>query len=342
MKTIIGLTGLIASGKGTVAKILMEKGYEYLSTSDIVREETKKRGLSGIRDNLISVANSLRANHGEGILAQKIIDKINNSGGSKFIVDGIRNVGEVKVLRQMDNFKLLGITAELDTRIKRVLARDRSSDPNTEEEIKQMFEKDKVTGVDVCFETADIVIENNADVQELSIKLTEVLFPTNGRPSWNEYYLEIADATSRRSTCLRRAFGAVIVNNGQIISTGYCGAPRGTPNCLDIGKCYRQERKIPSGEHYELCRSVHAEANAIIHAPRELMIGGTLYLLGRDLENENKQTGKPCKMCRRMIINAGITKVITKNENRIIEVNVSEWVKAANENPFKELDEAGY
>ena len=93
------------------------------------------------------------------------------------------------------------------------------------------------------------------------------------------YYLDIAETVLERGTCLRRNFGAIIVNNDQIVSTGYTGAPRGRKNCCDLGFCIRQERNIPRGERYELCRSVHAEANAIIHASREQMIGATLYLV---------------------------------------------------------------
>ena len=99
------------------------------------------------------------------------------------------------------------------------------------------------------------------------------------------YYLDIAETVLERGTCLRRNFGAIIVNNDQIVSTGYTGAPRGRKNCCDLGFCIRQERNIPRGERYELCRSVHAEANAIIHASREQMIGATLYLVGKEMSN---------------------------------------------------------
>jgi len=100
------------------------------------------------------------------------------------------------------------------------------------------------------------------------------------RLSKEQYYLNIAREVSKRGTCLRRNFGAVIVKEDQIISTGYSGAPRETPNCIDVGMCFREKMKIPSGTRYELCRGVHAEQNAIIHASRFDMIGGTLYLVG--------------------------------------------------------------
>ena len=97
------------------------------------------------------------------------------------------------------------------------------------------------------------------------------------------YYLDIAEVVSERGTCLRRNFGAIIVKNDQIISTGYVGAPRGRKNCSDLGFCTREKNNIPRGERYELCRSVHAEANAIIHAARSDMLGAALYLVGREV-----------------------------------------------------------
>lgn len=125
------------------------------------------------------------------------------------------------------------------------------------------------------------------------------------------YYLDMAQVALERGTCLRRNFGAVIVKNDVIVSTGYTGAPRGRANCIDIGTCVRQKMGIPRGERYEFCRSVHAEANAIIAAPREQMLGATLYLVGRDMSTgEIMRDANSCTMCKRMIINAGISQVI--------------------------------
>ena len=127
------------------------------------------------------------------------------------------------------------------------------------------------------------------------------------------YYLDIAEAVLARGTCLRRNFGAVIVKNDQIISTGYAGAPRGRRNCSDIGHCTREKLEIPRGERYEMCRSVHAEANAIIHAARTDMIKSTLYLVGKEKETgDYVKNASPCAMCRRMIMNAGISNVIVR------------------------------
>ena len=149
------------------------------------------------------------------------------------------------------------------------------------------------------------------------------------RTGKDNYYLDIADAVSGRSTCLRRRYGAIIVRNDEIISTGYNGAPRGRRNCSDLGYCTRENLHIPSGERYELCRSVHAEANAIISAPRRDMIGATLYLVGREAAtNELMPNAMSCSMCKRTIINAGIEKVVIRTSpTEFITIPVSDWIE---------------
>jgi len=133
------------------------------------------------------------------------------------------------------------------------------------------------------------------------------------RPNKDNYYLDVAETVLKRSTCLRRNFGAVIVRNDQIISCGYTGAPRGRKNCNEIGECRRKKLNIPRGERYELCRSVHAEANAIIQASREKMLNSTLYLVGKEFDTgEYVMNTAPCAMCKRLIINAGIRRVISR------------------------------
>ena len=142
------------------------------------------------------------------------------------------------------------------------------------------------------------------------------------------YYLDIAQTVLERSTCLRRHYGAIIVRNDEIVSTGYNGAPRGRINCTELGYCVREQLAIPSGQRYELCRSVHAEANAIISAARSECIGGTLYLAGRDAKTgELLKDTTSCSMCRRTVINAGIEKVIIRNTpTEYTVVDVQEWI----------------
>lgn len=142
------------------------------------------------------------------------------------------------------------------------------------------------------------------------------------------YYLDIAQTVAERGTCLRRNYGAIIVKNDEIISTGYVGAPRGRANCNELGKCIRTELGIPRGERYEMCRSVHAEANAIISAARRDVIGGTMYLVGIEAQShEIVANSCCCSMCKRLVINAGIKQVVirdTPDEYRIIDVQ--DWI----------------
>ena len=155
------------------------------------------------------------------------------------------------------------------------------------------------------------------------------------------YYLDIADTVSQRSTCLRKKYGAIIVKNDEIISTGYVGAPRGRLNCSDLGICRRERMNVPRGQRYELCRSVHAEANAIISAARRDCIGATMYLSGREVaDNSYVHNATSCSMCKRLIINAGIDTVIVRDDEenfRVINVD-EEWIQ----NDDSLGDELGY
>lgn len=143
------------------------------------------------------------------------------------------------------------------------------------------------------------------------------------------YYLDMAEVALERGTCLRRNFGAVIVKNDEIISTGYTGAPRGRKNCCDLGYCLREKLNVARGERYELCRSVHAEQNAIISASRDKMIDADLYLVGKDYKTgAYVEKASPCMLCKRFVINAGIKKVIAReNKTEFTIYNVDDWIK---------------
>ncbi|MCQ2456077.1 MAG: deaminase [Clostridia bacterium] len=149
------------------------------------------------------------------------------------------------------------------------------------------------------------------------------------RVSKHNYYLDIAQTVSERATCLRKRYGAIIVKNDVIISTGYNGAPRGRRNCTDIGSCTRENLGIPRGERYELCRSVHAEANAIIAAARENMLDSVLYICCTDPKDGSVVGGTcSCMMCKRQIINAGIAKVIVREDATNYSVyDTEDWIK---------------
>jgi len=145
----------------------------------------------------------------------------------------------------------------------------------------------------------------------------------------NNYYLDICETILERGTCLRRNFAAIIVKNDEIISTGYSGAPRGRKNCMDLGYCRREDLNVPRGTRYELCRSVHAEQNAIISARRQDMLGSVLYLVGKEVKaDEYVEKAAPCSLCKRFIINSGIEKVVIRdNKTDFREIYVSEWIE---------------
>ena len=149
------------------------------------------------------------------------------------------------------------------------------------------------------------------------------------RVSKENYYLDIAQTVAERSTCLRKHYGAIIVKNDVIVSTGYNGAPRGRKNCNDLGYCMRDELNIPRGERYELCRSVHAEANAIISAPRDRMLGATLYMVCVDPKTEELVDGTSCcMMCKRLVINAGISQVVVRDDAENFRIiDAESWIE---------------
>ena len=149
------------------------------------------------------------------------------------------------------------------------------------------------------------------------------------RVSKHNYYLDIAQTVAERSTCLRKMYGAIIVKNDVIISTGYNGAPRGRKNCSDLAVCMRDKLQIPRGERYELCRSVHAEANAIISASREQMLGATLYMVCVDSKTHELVPGtSSCMMCKRQVLNAGIeTVIIRDSETEYRVISAADWIE---------------
>ena len=159
-----------------------------------------------------------------------------------------------------------------------------------------------------------------------------------GRIDKETYYLDIAQTVAERSTCLRRCYGAILVRNDEIIATGYNGAPRGRKNCVDLNYCTREALNIPSGQRYELCRSVHAEANCIISASRSEMLGATLYMACvNPADGALIPDSTSCSMCRRQIINAGIERVVirdTRTDYRIVEVRA--WIEDDDSLPVRQ------
>jgi dCMP deaminase len=305
----LGFTGPNASGKGEAIKYLVEnKKFTAFSLSDVLREEAKKRGLEPARDNLISIGNELRSKEGPGILAGKAIEKIKNM--PQAVIDSIRNPSEIEELRKnLKDFKLVGVTADVKVRFERAKKRGRPGEGATLDEFIKKEEKENSTDekaqqLNKCFEQADIKIDNSKNIKELHGAIDRLLedlkYRPYKRPTWDEYFIKMAYLAAERSTCLRHHVGAVIVRNNHLVSTGYNGAAAGVKDCLELG-CMRDQMGIASGTRHEICRAIHAEQNAIIQAALHgtTTEGGTLYC-----------THSPCVICAKMLVNAKIKKVV--------------------------------
>jgi len=164
----------------------------------------------------------------------------------------------------------------------------------------------------------------------------------NRRPNKDEYYLDIAKSVCLRSPCVRRQFGAIVVEEDVVVSTGYNGPARGVVNCLDIG-CLKDELNLPPYSGYESCIGVHAEENAVINAARHgaSVLGGILYIFGRDYKDGSIAEARPCERCKRVLINAGIREVVTKRpDGSIAKIDVASWVSEDTKRYLEELREA--
>jgi dCMP deaminase len=261
-----------------------------------------------VRDNLIDIGNDLRENEGPGVLAKRILPKIKNL--PQALIDSIRNPYEIEVLKgNLGSFKLIGITADVKNRFERSIKRGRVGDGETLEEFVRKEEKEnssdeKAQQLNRCLEVADYKIDNSGNLRSLYKRLDTILAELNykpyRRPSWDEYFIKMAYLVAERSTCIRHHVGAVVVSHNHIVSSGYNGAPSGIKDCIELG-CLRDQLGIKSGMQQEICRAVHAEQNAIIHAALQGAStgGATIYA-----------THSPCIICAKMIVNAKIERFV--------------------------------
>lgn len=304
---IIGLTGRNAGGKTTAGQTLTAKGFYYVSLSDVIRQEAKKRGLPDVRENLIALGNELRERHGPGALAELTVAQMQPD--KNYVVDSIRHPAEVAALKKAGSFTLFHIFAPLEARFARSLARARDGDATTLQEFIRQEEREFASSnaaAQQFLETerlANRTIENDTTLDEFKTKLDIALKQLQvsfARPSWDQYFMNIAKQVAARSNCMKRQVAAVIVAEKRIISTGYNGTPRGVKNCNE-GGCPRCNGFSESGKNLDECLCSHGEENAIVQASYHgiAIKDATLYT-----------TYSPCLMCSKMIINAGIKKVV--------------------------------
>ncbi len=306
---IIGLTGENCSGKGTSAEYLKKKGFYYLSLSDVIREEVAAGGGEATRHNLIAKGTQLRQEHGPGVLAKKVVGKMEKD--RNYVVDSIRTPGEVKELKKLPEFFLVYVTSHPKVRFERMKERGRESDPQTYEafqkieNIEMKSEEQEGQNLEETVQLADKKVVNDGSVDELRDRWDALLGELSKefrveRPSWDEYFMNIAKEVAKRSNCMKRKVAAIIVRDKRIVSTGYNGTPRGTKNCNE-GGCPRCNNFAESGTKLEECFCSHGEENAIVQASYHgiSVKDGVLYT-----------TFCPCLYCTRMIINAGIREVV--------------------------------
>jgi dCMP deaminase len=312
---IIGLTGTLSSGKGIVSNFLKEKGFVYLSLSDEVREIARQNKIEITRKNLQDLANELRERNGAGFFAEIVINKVINQQYKKAVIDGIRNPAEIDVLKKLKNFFLISVDAQREIRFKRIVERNRESDPRTWEDFlnvdnrdKGIGEKETGQGVGRCMGRADFILINDSTLEEAKKKVEEVYEEIEkrvSRPTWDEYFIEICKTVSLRGTCNRGRVGCVVARDKQILVTGYAGSPIGLPHCDEVGHQMRKTIHEDGRETMHCVRTTHAEQNAICQAAKLgiSINGSTLYC---------RMT--PCSTCAKMIINSGIRRIVCEKK----------------------------
>jgi dCMP deaminase len=308
---IIGLTGKNGSGKTAVCEYLQSRSFEYYSLSDEIRKEIRSRGLEITREVLINIGNELRETFGPGILAERILNSLDHD--RNYVIDSIRNPHEVEVLKRRPDFTLLALDADEAIRFERSRKRGRENAALTlrqfiEEESRELDSSNPANQqLNATREKADLVVSNNGTLEELHGRLDELLSPLMSRfqrPSWDEYFMNIAKVVAMRSNCMKRKVAAIIVKDHRVISTGYNGTPRGARNCNE-GGCPRCNGMAASGTALDECLCCHGEENAITQAAYHgtSLKGAALYT-----------TYAPCLLCTKMIINSGISEVVYNQE----------------------------
>jgi len=307
---IIGLTGKNAAGKGEIARILVDGGFEYLSLSDELRAHLETLSMEPTRDALIEGGRQLRAEQGHDVLARRLAARFTQ--GLNQVVDSIRNPEEARHLMKLTSFFLVAVDAPLKTRFERAVDRARPGDPQDESAF-EAAEKRELASRDPAaqqlLETialADFEVVNDGNLETLGHRVREVFREAarrSSRPGWDEYFMRIAEVVASRSSCVKRRVAAVVVKDRRIISTGYNGTPRGTANCNEDG-CPRCLSLAPSGTGLGECLCSHAEENAIVQASFHgvSLKGASIY-----------STFSPCLICTKMIINAGIEEVVYRS-----------------------------
>lgn len=309
---VIGITGTLGAGKGTIVDFLKDRGFLHFSARDFLNKRIKELGLEANRDTMTMVANQEREKEGADFIAKGLLAMAKKED-KNCIIESIRNVKEIKYLKENSEFILFSVDADIKTRYERISLRKSETD-NVSFETFVQNEQREMTSTDenkqnikACMLLADFSFNNDGDFSALKKQVEQVLdkIQYRTRPSWDEYFLEIVKTVSKRATCNRGRSGCVIVKNRQILVTGYVGSPNGLPHCDEVGHLFRKQMDENGNISNHCVRTVHAEQNAICQAAKRgiALEGATLYC-----------TMTPCRTCAMMIINCGIKRVVCLNK----------------------------
>ena len=306
---IIGITGTLGAGKSTVIDFLKEQGFNHYSVRVFLTQELEKRGLPNTRDNLVALGNELRQTYSPGYIVEQLYEQASKDG-KDCIIESIRNVGEIEALQKKGPFRLLAIDADPRVRYERIAQRQHSTDAISfekfmEDEQREMFSTDPFKqNLSRCIELADFTLTNNGtlddfknEVQKLYVKIKR----NNLRPDWDDYFMQLTRTVAKRATCDRGRTASIVVRDKRVLTTGYVGSPPGLPHCDEVGHLYETRYDKDGKESKHCIRTTHAEQNAIAQSAKHgiSLDSGTLYC---KLE--------PCQMCAKLIISAGIKRVV--------------------------------
>ncbi len=318
----IGITGTLGAGKGTIVSyLLQQKGFAHYSVRAFLTQEIERRGMPVNRDSMTEVGNDLRAQHSPSYIVEQLYAQAQQSG-QNCIIESVRTPGEVAALRSKPHFYLFAVDADAKLRYERISLRGSATDHVSYEtflanEQREMDNDDpNKQNLRHCIESADYRFDNGGSIEQLQLQVEKVLgeimqkeasiaaaTETNGyvRPSWDEYFMELARTAAKRATCDRGRSGCVIAKDRQLLVTGYVCSPSGLPHCDEGGHLMRQTIEDDGRITNHCVRTVHAEQNAICQAARRgiALDGATLYC---------RMT--PCRTCAMLIINCGITRVV--------------------------------
>ena len=312
MNNIIAVVGMCGSGKSEVSDFLQEKGYQFLRFGQITLDEIKKRGLKPIEKNEKGIREGFRKEHGMAafaILNKPKIDELLEKGD--VVIDGLYSWSEYKFLKEAyeDKLQILAVNTPREIRYNRLEKRLTDEKMRGRPATRKQSESRDYAEIENIekggpIAMADIIVTNTGTKEDLKEQLKNIFGKYSGRPKWDEYFLKMAALVAERSTCLRHHVGAVIVKGKRVLTTGYNGAAKDMPNCLELG-CIKDEKGIATGEGYEECRAVHGEQNAIIQAANIgiSIDGAPMYC-----------THTPCRKCAKEIKNAGIKEVVSYQE----------------------------